>query len=132
MRVELSKRFRFEAAHRLPYLPDGHKCRRLHGHSFEVYVYVVGEVEARVGWLIDYADIAAVVEPITRQIDHRFLNEIDGLDNPTSEHLARWLFERIAPGLPLLAAIAVEETCTARCVYRGDRAGVGASPADSL
>ena len=113
------KDFRFEAAHRLPAVPQGHKCARLHGHSFKIEVQVEGEVDPQSGWLIDYAQIAKAFEPIRAQLDHYYLNEIKGLENPTSENLAGWIWERIAPELPLLKRIVVHETCTARCIYEG-------------
>ena len=120
MRVELAKTFRFEAAHRLPRVPSDHKCHRLHGHSFAVDVVVEGEIDERMGWLVDYADISEVVEPILLQeLDHRTLNDVPGLDNPTSERLCEWLWKRLAPRLPNLASITVHETCAARCTYRG-------------
>jgi len=121
MRVELSKRFRFEAAHRLPKVPAEHKCHRLHGHSFEIEVTVAGEVDPELGWLIDFADLREAVEPILmKELDHRSLNDVPGLENPTSEILCGWLWRRIAPRLPGLATVTVFETCTARCTYRGD------------
>ena len=119
MRVELVKRFRFEAAHRLPRVPDGHKCARLHGHSYQVAVTVAGEVDPATGWLMDFAVITGAVEPVREQLDHRYLNELDGLDNPTSEVLARWIWQRVQPALPQLACVTVEETCTASCAFRG-------------
>jgi 6-pyruvoyltetrahydropterin/6-carboxytetrahydropterin synthase len=119
VRIELVKEFQFEAAHLLPKLPKTHKCRRLHGHSFRVEVHVEGECDPKLGWLIDYAEIGRAFEPIFRKLDHYHLNEIPGLDNPTSENLARWIWERLEPRLPLLSAIVVHETCTARAVYRG-------------
>ena len=121
MRVELTREFRFEAAHRLPMVPPGHKCHRLHGHSFRIEITVEGEVDERTGWLVDYADITAVVEPVLKgELDHRTLNDVPGLENPTSEMLCRWLWRRLAPLLPKLAEITVHETCAARCTYRGD------------
>lgn len=120
MRVRLSKTFTFEAAHSLPTFPPGHKCRRLHGHSFRVEVVVEGDVEPALGYLIDYGDISDACEPLRRRLDHYHLNEIEGLENPTSEVLARWLWERLRPALPLLAAVVVHETCTSRCEYRGE------------
>ena len=121
MRVELVKTFRFEAAHRLPHVPTDHKCRRLHGHSFAVDVTVEGEVDETMGWLLDFADITAVVEPILMQeLDHRTLNDVPGLENPTAEHLCGWLWKRIQPSFTGLSRITVHETCTARCTYRGD------------
>jgi len=121
MRVELTKTFRFEAAHRLPNVPIDHKCHRMHGHGFAVDVTVAGEIDVALGWLVDYADITAAVDPIVRgELDHRTLNDVPGLENPTSELLCVWLWRRLAPAVPGLAAITVHETCTARCTYRGE------------
>jgi 6-pyruvoyltetrahydropterin/6-carboxytetrahydropterin synthase len=120
MRVRLSKTFRFEAAHDLPTFPPGHKCRRLHGHSFVFDVIVEGVVDESLGYLIDYADIKAAVAPLVDQLDHHYLNEIDGLAIPTSEVLSRWIYQQVKPKLPLLAAVIVHETCTSTCEYRGD------------
>jgi len=120
MQVELTKTFRFEAAHRLPQVPPDHKCARMHGHGFQVDVTVAGAIDPAMGWLVDYADITAVVDPIVRgELDHRTLNDVPGLENPTSELLCVWLWNRLAPRVPTLAAITVHETCTARCTYRG-------------
>ena len=124
MNVELTREYRFEAAHRLPMVPPDHKCARMHGHSFVVEVVVAGEVDPRTGWLIDFGDITAVVEPLLkRELDHRTLNDVDGLENPTSELLCAWLWERLAAKIPGLAAVTVHETCTARCTYRGPQGG---------
>ena len=120
MRMELTKEYRFEAAHRLPQVPADHKCSRMHGHGFRVEITIAGEVDPQMGWVVDYADITAKVEPIIkRELDHRALNDVPGLENPTSEMLAAWLWRRLAPELPRLTAITVHETCTARCTYRG-------------
>jgi 6-pyruvoyltetrahydropterin/6-carboxytetrahydropterin synthase len=118
--VEIFKRFTIEAAHLLPNLPDGHKCRRLHGHSFRIEVHVSGPLTAREGWVMDFADIGAAFKPVYDQLDHRYLNEIAGLENPTSEVLARWIWRRLKPALPPLSAVVVRETCTTGCVYRGE------------
>jgi 6-pyruvoyltetrahydropterin/6-carboxytetrahydropterin synthase len=120
MRVRLSKTFRFEAAHSLPTFPDGHKCRRLHGHSFRFDVVVEGEVDPAMGYLVDYGDIKRIVDPIVRRLDHYYLNEIEGLSNPTAEVISKWLWDRIKPDLPLLSKIKVYETCTSSCAYRGE------------
>ncbi len=120
MRVRLSKTFRFEAAHDLPTFPEGHKCRRLHGHSFVVDVIVEGEVDEAEGYLIDYGEIGDACEPVRKQLDHYYLNEIEGLSNPTAENLARWIWQRLQPKLPVLAEIVVRETCTTACHYRGE------------
>ena len=114
------KEFTFEAAHRLPNVPPEHKCARLHGHSFRVAVYVRGPLDARLGWVRDFADLGEAWAPMHEALDHRYLNEIPGLENPTSEVLARWLWDRLAPALPDLARIVVQETCTTGCVYEGE------------
>jgi 6-pyruvoyltetrahydropterin/6-carboxytetrahydropterin synthase len=119
MRVRLTKTFHFEAAHDLPTFPDGHKCRRLHGHSFRFDVVVEGEVDPAKGYLIDYGDIKQAAEPIVKRLDHYYLNEVEGLANPTSEVIARWLWEKLKPALPMLVLITVYETCTSRCDYSG-------------
>ena len=118
--MELRKTFQFEAAHLLPHLPKSHKCRRLHGHSFKVEVAVTGARDPRLGWVMDYADISDAVAPIWAKLDHRYLNDISGLKNPTSENIAIWIWNRLAGKLPGLTEIAVAETCNARCVYRGE------------
>lgn len=118
--MELFKVFHIEAAHKLPNLPEGHKCRRLHGHSFRVEIHIEGEVDPALGWVMDFADLKSAFEPLYKQLDHHYLNEIEGLENPTSENLARWIWQRLKPNLPLLSKILVAETCTSACVYRGD------------
>jgi 6-pyruvoyltetrahydropterin/6-carboxytetrahydropterin synthase len=119
MRVELTKEFSFEAAHRLPHVPAGHKCARLHGHSFKVEVKLEGGVDARTGWLLDYGEINTAFSDLRERLDHHYMNEIDGLENPTSEVLAGWIWERLAPRLPALTEVLVRETCTTACRYRG-------------
>src|SRR6516164_5249407 len=119
MKMELRKTFQFEAAHLLPHLPKSHKCRRLHGHSFKVDIVVTGPLNPKLGWVMDYADISDRFKPIWIRLDHRYLNEIPGLENPTSEIIAIWIWNRLKPTLPLLTEVTVAETCTARCVYRG-------------
>jgi len=118
--VELFKQFSIEAAHWLPNVPPGHKCRRLHGHSFQIEVHVAGPVDPVLGWVMDFAEIKAAFAPIEEQIDHYCLNDIPGLENPTSENLARWIWQRLKESLPLLNQIVVRETCTSGCVYKGD------------
>ena len=117
--MEIFKRFSFEAAHRLPLLPSDHKCHRLHGHSFVCEVVVAGPCDPTLGWLMDYADISAAFKPIWEKLYHYYLNEIPGLENPTSEVVAVWIWKKLKPRLPLLTEIVVAETCTARAVYRG-------------
>ena len=119
MKIKLSKTFDFEAAHWLPTFAQGHKCRRLHGHSFRVDVIVEGEVDPSRGYLIDYGDIKAAIEPVRMQLDHYLLNEIPGLENPTAEMLTKWIYDRLKPALPLLSCVIVRETCTSSAEYRG-------------
>lgn len=116
--MEIFREFTFEAAHRLPNVPEGHKCARLHGHSFRVQVHVEGPVDPQSGWVMDFADIKTAFKPLMDQLDHHYLNEIEGLENPTSEVLARWIWRRLVDLLPL-SQVMVRETCTSGCVYRG-------------
>lgn len=118
--MELYKRFQIEAAHRLPNVPEGHKCARLHGHSFRIRIALTGAVTEPSGWVMDFADVGAVFDPLFTQLDHRYLNDIAGLENPTSENLARWIWERLEPTLPGLSAVEVAETCNSGCIYRGE------------
>lgn len=120
--MEIFKEFTFEAAHRLPNVPPGHKCARLHGHSFRVEVHVRGGVVEPAGWVVDFQELKAAFQPLHEQLDHNFLNEIEGLANPTSEHLAKWLWQRLRVTLPQLSRVVVRETCTSGCTYRGEDA----------
>ncbi len=121
-KLELVTSFTFEAAHQLPYAPEQSKCRRLHGHSWKVEVHVSGPVDAETGWVIDYDDIQEACRPAYEALDHRHLNEVEGLENPTSEVIAMWIWDRLVDHIPGLSAIVLHETCTARCVYRGPEA----------
>ncbi|MDY6914491.1 MAG: 6-carboxytetrahydropterin synthase QueD [Planctomycetota bacterium] len=120
MEAELIKTFRFEAAHTLPNAPDGHKCRRMHGHSYRVDIHVTGRTDPATGWVIDFGQIKQIVGAELDKLDHRCLNDIPGLENSTSELLAKYLWDRIQPGLPGLSAITVWESDTSRCVYKGN------------
>jgi len=111
----ISRTYQIEAAHRLPRVPEGHKCARLHGHSFRITLEIKGPVDPEMGWIVDFADIDQAWKPIHDTIDHRYLNEIAGLENPTSELLARWILERIQLPKGCVHAITVAETCTAKC-----------------
>jgi 6-pyruvoyltetrahydropterin/6-carboxytetrahydropterin synthase len=118
--MEIFREFVFEAAHRLPNVPAGHKCARLHGHSFRVELHVAGPVDAHAGWVMDFADVKAAFKPFYDQLDHHYLNEVEGLENPTSENVARWIWTRMKPVLPRLSKVVVRETCTSGCTYRGE------------
>ena len=107
----------FEAAHRLPNVPPDHKCARLHGHSYKVELHVTGPVCPKMGWVVDYAQVRAAFAPVWQTLDHHYLNEIAGLENPTSEHIARYIFERVKPQISGLSCVVVHETCCERCVY---------------
>lgn len=121
--MELFKEFTFEAAHRLPHVPPDHKCARLHGHSYRVTIRVAGPVDADTGMVMDFAEIKAAFKPIRDgYLDHYYLNDVEGLENPTSENLARWIWEKLKHGLPQLCAVQVSETCTSGVVYRGEGA----------
>lgn len=117
--MEIFKTFLAEAAHRLPNVPAGHQCARLHGHSFRIEIHVSGDLHPTLGWVMDYAEIKNRFQPIFEQIDHSYLNEVPGLENPTSENLARWIWVRLKPVLPELSKVVICETCTSGCEYRG-------------
>ena len=117
--MDIFKKFRIEAAHRLPNVPEGHKCARLHGHSFEIEVQLRGPIDPNLGWVCDFADVSAAFAPVFEQLDHRYLNDVPGLANPTSENLAVWIWNALQPRLPLLAKVIIHETCTSGCEYVG-------------
>jgi 6-pyruvoyltetrahydropterin/6-carboxytetrahydropterin synthase len=118
--MEIYKQFTVEAAHRLPNVPPGHKCARLHGHSFRIEVHVEGPIDPHVGWVMDFGEIKRAFAPLEQMLDHNYLNDIEGLENPTSENLARWVFHKLKPELPVLSKIVVHETCTCGCSYSGE------------
>jgi len=118
--MDIYKKFSIEAAHLLPNLPEEHKCRRLHGHSFQIEIHVEDAVDETTGWVMDFAEISRVFQPLFDQLDHHYLNDIEGLENPTSENLARWIWKKLKPDLSNLSAIHVQETCTAGCIYKGE------------
>jgi len=118
--VEIFKTFTLESAHRLPNVPEGHKCARVHGHSFRVELHVSGPVNPHLGWVMDFAEIKQAFEPLFQRLDHRYLNDLPGLDNPTSEQLARYIWQELKPALPLLSRVVVHETCTSGASCAGD------------
>jgi 6-pyruvoyltetrahydropterin/6-carboxytetrahydropterin synthase len=117
--MDIFKVFQIEAAHRLPNVPAGHKCAQLHGHSFRVEIHVAGEPQPETGWVMDFADIKTAFAPIFDEIDHRYLNDIPGLENPTSEQLAIWIWRRLKASLGALSKVVIHETCTSGCTYFG-------------
>lgn len=118
--MEIYKEFTFEAAHRLPNLPPEHKCSRLHGHSFRCRIYVEGPLLEREGWVMDFGEIKGVFRPVWEELDHHYLNDVPGLENPTSENLAKWIYHRLKIPLPQISKVEVFETCTTGTIYRGD------------
>lgn len=118
--MEVFKEYRFEAAHRLPEVPEDHPCGRLHGHSYRVTVSVAGSVDDATGWVLDFATIDHAFQPLHEQLDHRMLNEVEGLANPTCENLAHWIWRRLAPSLPGLSEVTVWETADAGCRLRAE------------
>jgi len=118
--MQIYKEFTIEAAHRLPNVPNGHKCQRLHGHSFVIRIVIEGAVQQPQGWVSDFADLKSAFAPIYERLDHHYLNDIEGLENPTSENLARWIWDKLQPALSQLHSIEVKETCSSGCVYYGD------------
>jgi 6-pyruvoyltetrahydropterin/6-carboxytetrahydropterin synthase len=117
--MEIFKEFTLDSAHYLPRVPESHKCRRIHGHTFRVGIHVSGSLHPELGWVGDFADLETAFAPLHDALDHRLLNDVDGLANPTSERLAEWIWERLAPSLPGLARVVVKETCTSGCSYEG-------------
>lgn len=118
--MEIFRVFQVEAAHHLPNVPAGHKCARLHGHSFRIEVHVSGEVGEQSGWVMDFVELKQAFQPLYDRLDHNYLNEIEGLENPTSENLARWIWQELQAVLPNVSKVIVQETCNAGCVYRGE------------
>jgi 6-pyruvoyltetrahydropterin/6-carboxytetrahydropterin synthase len=117
--MKIYKDFTFEAAHFLPAVPEGHKCRRLHGHSYKIRLWVEGQPDTITGWIMDFGDVKAAFKPFLDLLDHNYLNDIDGLENPTSEQLSIWIWNKVKPELPELSDVEVAETCTSGCIYSG-------------
>jgi 6-pyruvoyltetrahydropterin/6-carboxytetrahydropterin synthase len=117
--MDIFRAFTIEAAHRLPNVRPGHKCSRLHGHSFRIEVHVSGPVDEHTGWVMDFAEVKTAFQPLFDQLDHHYLNEVAGLENPTSENLARWIWRELKGSLPALSKVVIHETCTSGCSYQG-------------
>ncbi len=117
--MQIYKDFQFDAAHSLPHVPDTHKCKRIHGHTYRARIVLQGPVDSHHGWIEDFGDIKKICKPVIDQLDHYYLNEIPGLENPTAEVIAMWLWERIKPKMPALCEIHLMETPSSGCIYRG-------------
>lgn len=114
---EIFREYRFEAAHRLTRLPPDHRCARLHGHSFVAQLHCRGPLDEERGWLLDFYEVDRAFSPCLELLDHNYLNDIDGLANPTSEVIARWIWSRVKPALPQLVRVVIKETCDSGCAY---------------
>jgi 6-pyruvoyltetrahydropterin/6-carboxytetrahydropterin synthase len=118
--MKIFKQFTFDAAHFLPNVPEGHKCREIHGHTYHLKVILEGPLQPGVEWVMDFGDLKKAINPVIDAIDHKFLNRIEGLENPTCELLASWIWNKIRSKLPLLKSIELNETPTSGVVYEGD------------
>jgi 6-pyruvoyltetrahydropterin/6-carboxytetrahydropterin synthase len=118
--MRISQAFRFEAAHRLPHVPQTHRCHRMHGHSYRVELQLSGRADAHSGFVTDFFDVEAAFAPLLQQLDHHCLNEIEGLENPTAENIALWIWQRTKAALPQLACVRVYETPDCWAEYDGD------------
>ncbi len=118
-KVEVYKEFTIDCAHSLPHVPDDHKCKNVHGHTYKIRVVAEGELHPSLGWVLDFADLKAAFQPVKDALDHRYLNDIAGLENPTAEMIAVWIWDKLYPEIPGLKEIGVSETPTSGCVYRG-------------
>jgi 6-pyruvoyltetrahydropterin/6-carboxytetrahydropterin synthase len=118
--MNVFKTFTIEAARSLPNLPDGHPCKNIHGHSFKITITVTGNVDNKTGFVMDFGDIVETFNPLLSKLDHSYLNDIEGLENPSSENVCQWIWERLAPSLPGLSQIDIKETDSTGCIYKGE------------
>jgi len=120
MKAEVTRTFEFNAAHSLPAVPDGHKCRQIHGHNYTIEIAVSGSVDPAYGWVIDFGEMKDAVAPIIEELDHKYLNDIPGLENPTAEYISRWIWRKLKPVIPGLVRVSVNESPATRCSYFGE------------
>ena len=118
--MEIFKQFAFDSAHWLPNVPDDHKCKNMHGHTYILRMYVKGELDEKLGWVIDFGDIKAIWKPLEKTLDHKCLNDIPGLENPTAENIAIWIWRQVKPQLPGLSRIELSENPNSGVIYRGE------------
>ena len=116
----LYKEFTFDSAHFLPNVPEGHKCREMHGHTYHLKVFIKGELDPQLGWIMDFKDLKEALLPVIDQLDHKLINNIQGLQNPTAENITVWIWQQIKPSLPLLSRIELYETPTTGVIYHGE------------
>ena len=113
------KHFSFDSAHQLPNVPEGHKCKNLHGHTYHLTVFLEGHLDEKLGWVMDFSELKEVMKPVLKKMDHHYLNDLPGLENPTSEVLVRWIWQQIQPQLPLLTRLELRETPSSGVIYEG-------------
>ena len=118
--MEIYKEFSFDSAHFLPNVPIGHKCREMHGHTYRLKVFIKGALDPKLGWIMDFKDLKEALLPVIDQLDHKLINNIKGLDNPTAENITVWIWQQIKPSLPLLSRIELYETPTTGVIYSGE------------
>lgn len=117
--MKIFKKFTFDSAHFLPNVPEGHKCKEIHGHTYKLTVFLEGELEKDLNWVSDFAEVKRVIKPVIDRIDHKLLNNIEGLENPTCEQIAIWLWDKIKGDMPLMSRIELHETPTSGAIYEG-------------
>ncbi|HEY6063145.1 MAG TPA: 6-carboxytetrahydropterin synthase QueD [Chitinophagaceae bacterium] len=118
--MEIYKEFAFDSAHFLPNIPEGHKCKNIHGHTYHVRVYIKGEPDEHLGWIIDFKELKNIVSPVIDKLDHTLLNTVSGLENPTAENITRWFWQQVKPLLPALCRVELKETPTTGVIYSGE------------
>ena len=118
--MNIYKIFNIESARSLPNLPDSHPCKNIHGHSFKIKITVSGKINKATGMVLDFNQIDEIFNPIHLLIDHKYLNDIKGLENPSSENLAIWIWKRLKPKLPTIIEIEIKETSETGCIYKGE------------
>jgi 6-pyruvoyltetrahydropterin/6-carboxytetrahydropterin synthase len=118
--MQIYKSFTFDSAHFLPNVPDGHKCKNIHGHTYHLKVIIEGNLENRLEWVMDFAELKKVIKPIVDQLDHQLINDIPGLENPTCERIGVWIWDKIKPQIPQLKRIELQETPTSGMIYEGE------------
>ena len=117
--MQIFKKFTFDSAHALPNVPDGHKCKNVHGHTYHLTLFLESEIDSEMGWVMDFADVKEIMNPVMTQIDHKFLNDIEGLENPTCEIFVKWIWDRLIGSMPQLVKIELYETPTSGAIYEG-------------
>lgn len=118
--MEIYKEFSFDSAHYLPNVPDGHKCKNMHGHTYRLKVFIKGKPDPSLGWIMDFKELKDIVGKVIDKLDHKLINDIEGLQNPTAENITLWIWNEIKPLLPLLNRIELYETPTTGVIYNGE------------